>query len=430
MRKLIELKLRILAKLILKNYHPEIIGVTGSVGKTSTKEAIYTVLKARHSVRRNLKNYNNEIGLPLTIIGSDSPGKNLFGWLVIFLKVFKLLLVRDESYPKILVLEMGVDRPGDMEYLTDIARPDIGVITLIGTVHAENFGSRVKLVQEKSKLVQSISKDGWAVINYDNDDAKKIMQDSKVKVISYGFDEKAQMRASDVVYSYAQNGENNLRGINFKFLYKGSVTPAILPCFISRANVFSALAAAAVGVVYDMNMLEISEALKNLTPAKGRMNLIEGIKHTMVIDDSYNAEPESMQEAVSVLKSIPVKAGARRFAVLGDMLELGKYSEEKHNNVGKYLAQSGIDFLITVGEPSRDIGRGAREVGMNDDRIFHFSKSEEAGLFVQERIKEGDLILVKGSQGSRMEKIVKELMADPLKAGELLVRQEDKWTRE
>ncbi len=413
--------------MILKKYHPEIIGVTGSVGKTGTKEAIYAVLKAKHNVRRNIKNYNNEIGLPLTIIGSDSPGKNIFGWFAVFFKALKLLLVKDESYPKILVLEMGVDKPGDMDYLTGIANPDVGVITVIGTVHAENFGSRAKLVLEKSKLIQSISKDGWAVINFDNEDAKKIIQDSKVKVISYGYDEKAQMRASDVVYSYSQNGEKNLRGINFKFLYKGSVTPAILPNFISRANVYSALAAAAVGIVFDMNMVEISEALKSLTPERGRMNLVEGIKHTMIIDDSYNAEPESMQEAVRVLKSIPVKEGARKFAVLGDMLELGKYSEEKHKNIGKYLAISGIDELVTVGGPSRDIGRGAKEAGMNEDRIFHFPKSEEAGLFVQDRIKKDDLILVKGSQGLRMEKVVKEIMADPLKAGELLVRQEDKW---
>jgi len=428
MRKLIQLKLKILSKLILKKYKPKIIGITGSVGKTSAKEAVYTVLKTKFNVRRNTKNYNNEIGLPLTIIGSDSPGKSIFGWLGVFFKAGGLILRRDKNYPKILVLEMGVDRPGDMKYLMGIAKGDIGIVTLISHSHEEFFEDVKEIQKEKGLLVENLKPGGWAILNFDDELTRELAGKSKVKVLSYGFKEGAMLRAQELVFSFEKTKEvDNLLGLSFKLTYNGSFIPVLLPQVIGYNSIYAALVAAAVGLTMEMNLVEISKAMREFDSPNGRMNLIDGIKHTLIIDDTYNSSPISVMSALDIVSKIPIAKGARRFAVLGDMLELGKYSEEGHREVGRYAAKSGANKLITVGERSRDIARSAEEAGMARDNIFEYTDVAEAGRFIQQRIEQGDLILVKGSQGMRLEKIVKEIMAEPLRAKELLVRQEEEW---
>ncbi|MDD5031618.1 MAG: Mur ligase family protein [Patescibacteria group bacterium] len=429
MRKLVRLKLKILAKLILKKYKPKIIGITGSVGKTSAKEAVFTVLKGKFSVRRNTKNYNNEIGLPLTIIGSDSPGKSMFGWLGVFIKACGLILWRDKNYPKILVLEMGVDRPGDMKYLISIAKADIGIVTLISHSHEEFFTDVKAIQKEKGLLVENLKPGGWAILNFDDDLTKELAEKSKVKVLSYGFKEGPTVRAQELVFSFEKTKEvDNLLGISFKLTYNGSFIPVLLPQVIGYNSIYAALAAAAIGIAMEMNLVEISKAMREFDSPNGRMNLIDGIKHTLVIDDTYNSSPASVMSALDIVTKIPLAKGAKRFAVLGDMLELGGYSEEGHKEVGRYVAKSGINKLITVGERSRDIARAAEEAGMSRDDIFEYTDVAEAGRFIEQRIEQGDLVLVKGSQGLRLEKIVKEIMAEPLRAKELLVRQEEEWS--
>ena len=421
-------KLKILAKLILNKYKPKIIGITGSVGKTSAKEAVYTVLKTKFNVRRNTKNYNNEIGLPLTIIGSDSPGKSIFGWLGVFFKAGGLILRRDKNYPKILVLEMGVDRPGDMKYLMGIAKGDIGIVTLISHSHEEFFEDVKEIQKEKGLLVENLKPGGWAILNFDDELTRELAGKSKVKVLSYGFKEGAMLRAQELVFSFEKTKEvDNLLGLSFKLTYNGSFIPVLLPQVIGYNSIYAALVAAAVGLTMEMNLVEISKAMREFDSPNGRMNLIDGIKHTLIIDDTYNSSPISVMSALDIVSKIPIAKGARRFAVLGDMLELGKYSEEGHREVGRYAAKSGANKLITVGERSRDIARSAEEAGMARDNIFEYTDVAEAGRFIQQRIEQGDLILVKGSQGMRLEKIVKEIMAEPLRAKELLVRQEEEW---
>jgi len=430
MRKLIQLKLKILSKLILKKYKPKIIGITGSVGKTSAKEAVYTVLKTKFNVRRNTKNYNNEIGLPLTIIGSDSPGKSIFGWLGVFFKAGGLILRRDKNYPKILVLEMGVDRPGDMKYLMGIAKGDIGIVTLISHSHEEFFEDVKEIQKEKGLLVENLKPGGWAILNFDDELTRELAGKSKVKVLSYGFKEGAMLRAQELVFSFEKTKEvDNLLGLSFKLTYNGSFIPVLLPQVIGYNSIYAALVAAAVGLTMEMNLVEISKAMREFDSPNGRMNLIDGIKHTLIIDDTYNSSPISVMSALDIVSKIPIAKGARRFAVLGDMLELGKYSEEGHREVGRYAAKARVDKLITVGERARDIARSAEEAGMARDNIFEYTDVAEAGRFIQQRIEQGDLILVKGSQGMRLEKIVKEIMAEPLRAKELLVRQEEEWER-
>ncbi|RLC38401.1 hypothetical protein DRH27_02320 [Candidatus Falkowbacteria bacterium] len=429
MKKIVELILKFLAKLILGKYKPEIIGITGSVGKTGTKEAVYTVLRSKFNVRRNIKNYNNEIGLPLTIIGAETVGRSIIGWLIVFFKGLKLIIFTDCEYPKILVLEMGVDKPGDMNYLNSIVKCKIGIATAIGSVHAENFGTTLKLYKEKTELIKSIDNSGWSILNYDDEKTRAMKSASKAKVITYGLDDKADIRAAEIKFNFFGKEDSEIQGISFKLKYKKLTSFVSLKNVLGTGAVYSALAASAAGIFYKMDLSEISKALLNYKSPKGRMNLIKGIKHTMIIDDSYNAEPKSTMSALGAMKIIPVEEGRRKFAVLGDMLELGSYSESGHREVGKYAVKYLIDKLILVGERARDIGHGAEEAGMKVDNIFHFDNSRAAGKFVQERIKEGDLILVKGSQGMRMEKIVKEIMAEPLNAEKLLVRQDKNWLR-
>jgi len=430
MKKIIQLKLKFIAKMILAKYKPDIVGITGSVGKTSAREAIYNVLFSQYNVRRNVKNYNNEIGVPLTIIGINSPGKSIIGWLVVFIKALKLILFKDKNYPKILIIEMGVDKPGDMKYLNSIVKCKVGVVTLIGPAHLEFFGTIDKIKQEKEQLIKNLAKTGWAVLNYDDDKVKKMEKATGAKILKYGFSAKADVRAQELIFSFEQaKNINNLAGISFKLSYNGSTVPVLLPKVIGYAAVYSALAGAAVGITYKMNLVSIAQALRNFNSPKGRMNLINGIKNTLIVDDTYNASPQSAILALDIIKKIPLIKGARKFAVLADMLELGSYSEQGHKEVGQKLVKAGINKLITVGERSRDIARGAVRAGMLKDNIFHFAEAEEAGKFTQERIQESDLIFIKGSQGMRMEKIVKEIMAEPLRAKELLVRQDEQWIK-
>jgi len=425
MKILLQLLLKYLSKMVLTRYKPEIIGVTGSVGKTTTKEAIYAVLASQFKVRRGKKNYNNEIGMPLTILGADSAGRSLVGWIKIFLKALKLALIKDANYPDILILEMGVDHPGDMRYLLSITKCDVGIITLIGPVHLEFFGTIDKIQKEKGRIIKKLSKNGWAILNYDDEKTRELAKITKANVITFGFNAEADISAQNASFSFTQTDaqKSDITGINF------TLNAVLLPDIVGYSAIYAALAGAVVGIIHDMNLFEISQALKNFVSPPGRMNIIQGIKNTLIIDDTYNSSPQSAVAALDIVKTIPLPDSARKFAILGDMLELGSFSEKGHKMVGKYLVQSDIDQLITVGERSRDISRGSEESGMNKDNIFHFDNAESAGKFVQERMQSGDLVFVKGSQGMRMEKIVKEIMAEPMRAKELLVRQDEQWVK-
>lgn len=426
MKKLLELKLKILARLVLKKYQPVVIGITGSIGKSSTKEAIYTVLKDKLRVRTSIKNYNNEIGLPLTILGQESAGRSLSGWLKIFLKTARLLLIRSQKYPEVLVLEMGVDRPGDMAYLTKIAPANIGVVTAVSYSHLEYFGSLANIKKEKQGLIEKLLPKGLAVLNFDNDETKDIAIISQAKTLTYGLKLGADLCAQDIVYNFSKEGYD-LSGINFKLSYQGSIVPVIMKNVMSETAIYAALAAIAVATYFNLNLVEAAQALSDFSLPKGRMNLLSGIKHTFIIDDTYNSSPDAALAAVDVLGRIKVDEQASKYAVLGDMLEIGDYSLEGHKQVGKKIAQSGINYLIAVGTKAAGFIAGAKEEGLEDESIFYFETPMEAAKFLQTRIKAGDVILVKGSQGARMEKVVKEIMSEPDRANELIVRQDDIW---
>ena len=345
-----------LARATLQKYKSTIIGVTGSVGKTSTKEAIFAVLKTKYRVRRAEKNYNNEIGFPLAILGIPHCGRNVFKWLFALVRVTLKLsaFVRDE-YPQVLVLEYGVDHPGDMDYLLSIAKPDIAVVTAIGDipVHVEFFESPEELIKEKAKLVQALPIDGYAVLNHDDYAVLGMREKTRAKIMTYGIEEHADLRIMNYEVRIVENesGDKIPAGVSFKIQHGGNAVPMRLTGAFGMPQAYSAVAAAATGLVMNMNLVEVSDALRSYMPPAGRQRLIKGIKNSFILDDTYNAAPEAMRASLDTLKELP---GKRKIAVLGDMLEIGRYTEEVHRRIGDITADF-VDLLFCVGPRAKFI---------------------------------------------------------------------------
>lgn len=423
MKKLLEQILAGFTKAILNKYSPEVIAITGSVGKTTAKEAIYTVLKSTYSVRRNLKNYNNEIGVPLTVIGSDTGGRSAFKWALVFLKALFLLVIKNKNYPNILILEMGADHPGDIKKLCQLVGVKVGVVTEVSEAHTEFLGNLEDVAEEKGELIKSLPATGIAVLNYDNKFVHKMKDISKAPVVFYGLSEGADLNAKNIT--------TEIKDLKVRTAFhvdnQGEEVEIILNNVLGDHLIYSALAAIAVGRSFDLDILTIAKSLEDLEIPQGRMRLIAGIKNTMLIDDTYNSSPLAVKKAI--LELAKIQSGNDKYAVLGDMLELGPLSEQLHQEIGQLIAMQNIDYLVTVGELSRDVIRGAVNANMSKDKCFNFKDSREAGLFLQNKIVPGDILLIKGSQSIRMERIIKELMAQPQKAKDLLVRQDKSWEK-
>ena len=431
---LLEKVLKGMAALILEKYNPRIVGITGSVGKTSAKEAVFTVLAGHFRVRKNEKNYNNEIGLPLTIIGVESGGRSFLGWLWVFMRWLWVLLFPVE-YPEILILEMGADRPGDIKYLTSLIHPEVAVLTDISGSHLEYFKSIEGVAKEKGTLVRALKKNGTAVLNIDNPHILKlknkfIKEKPDMRISTFGFSQEADVRATDILFNYSNgtgSGDVNsgeIRGLSFKLNFKGTSIPIRLNNILADYSVYAALAGVCVGIEMNINLVEIGSGLANFSTPCGRMGLVTGIKKTFIIDDSYNSSPVSASAALSVLDRIKAR---RKIAVLGDMLELGGGDQEGHESVAKKFLEIKGDIFFAVGKRMKAAGQVLEKHGFGKNKIFYFENPMEAGKKLQKILREGDLILVKGSQGMRMEKITEEIMAEPQKASELLCRQDKKW---
>ncbi|HBB36429.1 MAG: UDP-N-acetylmuramoylalanyl-D-glutamyl-2,6-diamin opimelate/D-alanyl-D-alanylligase, UDP-N-acetylmuramoylalanyl-D-glutamyl-2,6-diaminopimelate-D-alanyl-D-alanine ligase [Candidatus Moranbacteria bacterium GW2011_GWC1_45_18] len=429
---LLEKILRYFATKALRRFKPRVVGVTGSVGKTSTKEAIFAVLSAKYRVRKNEKNYNNEIGLPLTVLGLESGEGNIWRWLAVLLKAVLIVTLESKKrYPEILVLEMGADRPGDIKYLVNFLKPEVGVVTAVGISHLEFFKDIKQIAKEKSTLVRYLAKNGLAVLNFDDEAARKMAEEIKAEKIFYGFLEKANVRASDIFFGYEKTEDfyggdlEKIRGISFKLNFNGVSIPVRLMQSVGRPQIYSVLAAAAVGTHFGMNLLEIADALKNFQSPAGRLNIIDGIKNTIIIEDSYNAAPQSTLAALEVLGKIKAR---RRLAALGNMLELGAETESGHREVGRKVAET-ADMLFAVGEKAKFIADEAEKAGLDKKRIFCYNDSIEAKIPIQNMLQEGDIILIKGSQGARMELISEEIMRFPEQSEKLLPRQTSEWKK-
>ena len=434
MRRLLQLTLKVLSKAVIKKYNPTVIGITGSVGKTSTKEAVFAVLsvkggsaagKERFRVRRAVGSFNTEEGLPLAVLGDWSEDdlklvskygpsgkkiRKLFFWFgVVISGFFNLIFIPKSKYPEILVLEYGADRPNDIGKLLGIVRPKIGIVTALGEmpVHVEYYSGPEQVAKEKAKLVQALPPQGLAVLNHDDWTVFDMKDLSRAETMTFGFDPHATVRASDVNY-FTGDGA----GISFKLNFENNFIPFRLSNALGRHQIYAVLAATAAGIHFGMNLVDISRALENLEFPKQRMKLLRGIKNSWIIDDSYNASPLSTQAALDTLKEFGDKmisktGSGRKIAVLGDMKELGVFTEKAHRLIGN-LAGEKTDYLFTVGRAAKFIADSAFNQ-MPKENIISFDLADEAGEQLKNFIQEGDIILVKGSRAMEMEKIVEAI---------------------
>lgn len=347
-----------------------VIGITGSVGKSTTKEAVADVLGRRYRTLKSPGNFNNEIGLPLTMLRL-SPGHERA------------------------VLEMGFYVPGEIALLCDIAQPHVGVVSNIGTVHASRAGSQEAIFQGKSELVQALPGDGVAILNYDDSMVRKMAGLTKARVFFYGLDPSSDLWADEVMGM-------GLDGIRFTLHYHSEEMHVHLP-MIGQHSVHTALRAAAVGLAENLTWQEILEGL-HMGQSQLRLNTVQTPSGALILDDTYNASPESTLAALNLLAELD----GRKVAVLGDMLELGPYEEQGHAMVGVRAAQV-AENLVTVGIRGHLIATAARNSGLPSSQVNEFEKAEEAILFLRKVLKERDVVLIKGSHGVRMDRIVTAL---------------------
>ena len=424
-KKILVAILTVISKAILKRHDPTVVAITGSVGKTSTKDAIYTVLKNSTTVRRSEKSFNSELGVPLSIIGAANAWSSPIGWFKVIGQGIGQILLKKGAFPKVLVLEVGADRPGDISLIAKWLKPHIVVITRLPDVpvHIEFFPTVESLVAEKISLAQGARKDGTLVLNAD--DARIMAANEKLpfKSVTFGTKgERTTLKASNVQVLAAS--AISAGGLNFKLDFDGKSFPVNLPNIYTESFLSISLAALGVAYALKMNMLEAIEALKAYETPPGRAHLLPGANDTILIDDTYNSSPAACEAGLTMLKDLPF--GKRKIAVIGDMLELGKHTSEAHRKIGTYAKKCAM-VLVTVGVRSKETAAAAREAGMK--KVFEVADSLAAADLVEGMMRPGDVIFMKGSQGVRMERMVKRLMAEPERAAELLVRQDQAWEK-
>lgn len=424
-KKIIAFVLRKESQLVLWKYKPKIIAITGSVGKTSTKDAVYAVLSKISHVRKSEKSFNSEIGLPLTVLGCPNGWNNPFIWLTNVLKGI-WLFIGPHKYPKWLVLEVGIGKPDDMKKTASWLKTDAVIITTIGDTpsHIEFFNSHKHLVEEKSQLIKTLKQDGLLVLNADDKVVLEMKTKSKNRTITYGFTEEANVLASGDAIFYSDKDEPE--GIIFRADEEGNSLPVVIDGVFGRNHVYASLASLALSSGLKLNMLAAVDSLKNYDVPPGRMRLLKGIKDCSIIDDTYNSSPIACESALRTLHEI--KSTGRKIAILGDMLELGRHTVEAHKNIGKIVKEN-ADVLIVVGPRAKAMKEGALEAGMNSENIFEFLNSHEAGNFIKTFVKKDDIVLIKGSQGMRMERVVEAILLDQENKNKLLVRQDDEWLK-
>lgn len=383
--------LRQWARHIISKYHPQVIGVTGSNGKTTAKEAIARVLEESFPVFRNHANYNDRYGLPIAL-GRLTPEA------------------------RVAVLEMACDSFHEIEELAQLTSPHIGAVMSVGPVHLEFLGSLENIAQEKGKLVEALPSDGWALLNFDDPRVREMAQRTKARVLTFGTSQEADLWASEI--------EISRKGTKF-LVHSPQGEAEVRLRLLGWHNIYPAMAAIGVGILYGIPPQESAAWLSTLSPLPGRLNPLPGINGCLLLDDSYSANPSACLAALDLLAAIPA---GQKIAVLGDMTQLGSYEEEGHREVGERAAQA-LDFLVTKGDKARIIASQARRAGMKEDQVVVAYTDEDAFRAVAERAGPGDVILVKGSLEARMERIAEMLLADPASAEQVLVRQDAAWKK-
>lgn len=367
--------------------HTTLIGITGSNGKTGTKEAVAAVLGHKAPTLKTQASYNNEIGYPLT-------------------------LLRLEPEHRYAVLEMGAQWVGELAWLCrTIARPDWSLITNVGASHLEFFKSQEGVVIAKSELVQALTSDGIAILNYDDLNVRGMSAKTQAHVLYYGLEDGAEVRASSI-------GGDTLFGRSFTLNYHNQQRHIQLR-LPGEHGVTIALAAAAAGCAAEMSLDEIGAALETLTPAKGRGEIKPGPHGSTIIDDTYNANRQSIAAITSAMHTATLPSTSKRWAIVGDIFELGPFAEEEHRKSGEIMAQN-VDYLIAVGDEARFYIEGALQAGMSAKNAYYFRADVESNAeleaakqataeLLKREVKSDDLVLIKGSRGMRMETILEML---------------------
>lgn len=412
--------LALLAKAIIEKYRPLIVMVTGSVGKTSTKDAAAAVLSSRYYLRASEKSYNSEFGVPLTIIGAKNPWENPIAWFRVVKDALGLILL-PSHYPKLLVLEVGADRPGDLARILRFVKPDAVIVTRLPDVpvHVEAYASPQAVRDEEFAPAYALSHGAPLIISADDPNAVTMASRLSATITTFGFAEGSDIRLEG--YSFYEEGSEsgmeaqlNIQGASHTLRVKGA---------LGRSQLYAPAAAIACALALDTTLAMALRGAEEYVAPAGRGRIIPGKNGSLLIDDSYNASPAAVEEALSALQLLSSKG--RRIAVLGDMLELGRYSAEEHERIGT-LAASRVDILVAVGVRSRATATAARAVGMGEDQVFAYDTSDEAAEVLEAIVQEGDTVLVKGSQSIRTERIAERLLRTPEDRNRL-VRQETEW---
>ena len=372
------LALQQVAKWWRAQFDVRVAGITGSVGKTTTKEFVASVLAQRYEVLKSEGSYNNEIGLPLTLLALNSRHERV-------------------------VLEMGTYGPGEISLLADIARPHVGIVTNVGPVHLERMGTIEHIARAKSELPQALPADGVAILNYDDPWVRPMAEKTKARPFFYGLSPECSLWASDVE-------SRGLQGLRFQFHYvteeaRTETIYAQIP-LLGQHSVHTALRAAAAGLVEGLSWDEILHGLR--IGEQLRLLVVPGVNGSTLLDDTYNSSPDSAIAALNLLDELD----GRKIAVLGDMLELGGYEVEGHRRVGRRVIDV-ASILIAVGDLGRLIGEEALEYGMPAEQVIQVGSNQEAVRYLQQVVRQGDTVLVKGSRGMAMEEIVAALARPP-----------------
>ena len=415
---IVALMLSFFARAVVRRYRPSIVMVTGSVGKTSTKDAVAAVLTARFLVRKSEKSFNSEFGVPFTILGVGNPWGNPFAWFSVVKSAFALLFLPNH-YPNMLVLEIGADRPGDLARILRIATPEAVVVTRLPQipVHVEAYSSPEAVREEEFSPAYALRAGAPLIIPSDDAYALDMAARIPACVISYGTAEDATVRIGEAEF---HETDGAVDGMSTRVRVGEANEGLFVRGSVGRTQLLPAAAALAIAVAFDIETLDALRALGEYDPPPGRGRLLRGKNGSIVIDDSYNASPAAVEEALTTLKAFP--HAKRRIAVLGDMLELGRYSVMEHERIGA-LARDSADIVAAVGIRARIFvdTQGSAEVIL-------FDNARVAAHSLAELARDGDVFLVKGSQSVRMERIVEALLADPVDTVRL-VRQEKAWRR-
>lgn len=409
------------ARLALATHRPKIVAITGNLGKTTTKDAIFAVVSARLNARKSLKSFNSDIGVPLAILGLGNPWSNPLKWLWTLVRGFFSAI--SPGFPELLVLEVGADKPGDIASIAKWLQPDTAVFTGVPKipVHIAYFDSADALMREKMSLFEYLRSNGTIVANGDNERSAELLAKFSQRSITYGFGDQT-VAAADPKMWYDYN-----EPLGMTALLKTGETLRVRGV-LGKPPLYAALAALAIASELGIERSSALRSIENYQQTPGRMRILKGINGSVIIDDSYNSSPAAALSALKTLKEI---RSERKIAVLGDMRELGGKSVEAHLEIGAYAANV-ADLLITVGEESRVLAQAARDAGMPKERIreYGYDSSQEVGQRLAKEVRAGDVVLVKGSQNRiRLERCVYELLPDRSQAARLLVRFDPAWRK-